>query len=210
MFSFFRKSRFQTEETWNEAKFEYEEAILRCYKWRGVTLALCGFGRFSAFNFIDSPLVERKREAFVDSDFKLWGVVHEESRTSRHVRCEVDIVPTTNFEEPLGVLSLTHLLTEEKKPHEARAMHLHVNLHDHTSMLRTTLIDGLRDAALSGLRFMHIALECPEPTTEQCEKAVADMRSLDYATHRQILSVKMWPKLELQNAPGWARLPAEN
>ena len=39
MFSFFRKSRFQTEETWNEAKFEYEEAILRCYKWRGVTLA---------------------------------------------------------------------------------------------------------------------------------------------------------------------------
>jgi hypothetical protein len=140
-------------------------------------------------------------------------LVHEESQTSKHVRCEVDIVPTTSFEEFAGIFYLTHLLADEKTHPlandrvlpEDRAIELRVILHDPTSMLKTTLIESLRDAALSGLRFMHIELECLETTSEECEKALADMRSLGYASRRRIIAVKMWPKLELQNAPKWAR-----
>jgi hypothetical protein len=207
MFLITRKSRAQPKKSWNQVKYEYETAIERCYKSKSVGLAVCGFRKFSAFNFIDSPVVERKRKPFVDSGFKLWGVVHEESQTSRHVRCEVDIVPASSCEEYVGVLLLTHLLAdEEKKLPEDRALMLQVSLYDSTSMLKTTLIDSLRDAALSGLRFIHIGLECPECTDEQSEKALSDMRTLGYASSRQILAVKMWPKLELQNAPKWARL----
>jgi hypothetical protein len=216
MFSFFRRSQVKLKEPWNKAKCEYEEAILRCYKWETVGLAICGFRKFSAFNFIRRLEGERKPfvDSFPDCSLKLWGVVHEESQTSRHVRCEVDIVHTTRAEEFAGIFYLTHLLADEKthplandkKRPEDRAMELKVILHDPTSMLKATLIDSLRDAALSGFRFMHIALECPETSSEDCDKALADMPTLDYAPHRQILTVKMWPKIELQNAPKWARL----
>jgi hypothetical protein len=216
MLSLFRKSKFQTEETWNEAKFEYEDAIARCYKWKTVGLAICGFRKFCAFNFMQSRLEGVRRpfvDSFTDCSLKLWGVVHEESQTSRHVRCEVDIVPTTRMEEFAGIFYLTHLLADEKTHSlandkqlpEDRVIQLRVILDDPTSMLKTTLIDSLRDAALSGLRFTHIEFECLETTSEECEKALADMRSLGYASRRRIIAVKMWPKLELQNAPKWAR-----
>jgi hypothetical protein len=205
MFFFTRKSRAQPKKLWNRAKFEYEEAIERCYKWKSVGLAVCGFRRFSAFNFIQSQL-EGERKAFIDADFQLWGVVHEKSSSSKHVQCEVKIYPTTVVEDSIGWFVLAEGLSGDKTPPENRAMQLNVTLLDPTSMLKTTLIDGLRDAALSSFRFMHIGLECPESTKEQSEKALSDMRAQGYASSRQILSVKMWPKLELQNAPKWARL----
>jgi hypothetical protein len=205
MFLFNRKSRAQPKESWNRVKFEYEAAIERCYKWKSVRLAVCGFRRFSAFNFIQSQL-EGERKAFIDSDFQLWGVVHEESSPSKHIQCRVNIFPTTVFEDSIGWFVLEEGLSGDKTPPENRALQLEVTLLDPTSMLNTTLIDSLRDAALSGFQFIHVGLECPESTSEQSEKALSDMRTQGYASRRQILAIKTWPKLELQNAPKWARL----
>jgi hypothetical protein len=115
--------------------------------------------------------------------------------------------PAPIFEGYIGQLVLGRIdMAGDQTPFEDQALQLEVTLYDPTSMLKTTLIDSLRDAALSGLRFMHMGLECPESTDEQSEKALSDMRARGYAPVRQILAVKMWPKLELQNAPKWAQL----
>jgi hypothetical protein len=96
-------------------------------------------------------------------------------------------------------------MVNDKTRREEQPLELSVTLRDPTSMLKESLIDGLRDAALSGFRFMHVELECVETTSEELEKAMSDMRERGYATMRNIRAVKMWPKIELQNAPAWAR-----
>lgn len=204
MFSFSRKARAQHKESWNQAKYEYEEAIRRCYQSNSVTLALCAFRRFLAFNFTYSN--EEERKPFAEADFKLRGVVHEVGQFSKHIRCEVEILPARVFEGYIGECVLTHeSMPGDKTPPEGKELQLDVTLRDPTGMLRTSLIDGLRDAALSGLRFMYLQLECPEATNGEFEKALSDMRAKGYASKRGILAIKMWPTIELRNAPGWAR-----
>jgi len=210
MFLFNRKSGTQPKKAWNQAK--YEEAVRRCYEWKAVTLALCGFQKFKAFNFCGSSL-QNEGKPSVEDNLQFWGVVHEEDQFSRHVRCEVKIqpaaVPGAVVGEYIGWFVLTHIsmprVPRDKTPREEQALLLDVKLLDPTSVLKTSLIDGLRDAALSGFRFMHIELECPESTNEELDKALSDIRAQGYAYSRNILAVKMWPKIELQSAPKWSR-----
>jgi len=81
-------------------------------------------------------------------------------------------------------------MARDNTPREEQALQLDVTLFDSTSTLKTSLIDGLRDAALSGFRFMHIQLECPESTNEELDKALSDIRAQGYAYSRNILTVK--------------------
>lgn len=204
MFPFNRKDRTQSKKVWNQVKSEYEEAIRRCYKWNTVTLALCGFQRFLAFNFKHG--FAKERSPFVEDDFRFWGVVHEQDQFSKHVRCEIKIEPEASGDDHVGWFVLTHInVPGDRTPCEEQAVQLEVTLHDPTSMLKASLIDGLRDAALSGFRFMHIRFECPESTNEEFEQALSDMRAKGYSPTRKILAVKMGPKIELQNAPKWSR-----
>ncbi|HTV29817.1 MAG TPA: hypothetical protein VMF32_18760 [Xanthobacteraceae bacterium] len=195
---FVRKSKPPPREAWDQAKYEYEAAIQRCYQWKKVTLALCSVQKFLAFNF--------KRKPFVETDYKFRGVVYEQGKFETHVQCEVEILPASTPEDHIGGFVLTHMSTvNDKTRREEQPLELSVTLRDSTSMLKASLIDGLRDAALSGFRFMHVELECVEITSEELEKAMSDMREQGYAAMRDILAVKMWPKIELQNAPAWAR-----
>ncbi len=188
---------------WDQTKYEYEEAIQRCYQ-RRVTLALCSFEKFLAFNFEHPSDIERT--PFVESDLKFRGVVHEQGQFERPVLCEVEVLPKSISEDYIGSFVITHMgSTNDKKRLEENSLKLLVTLRDPTSMLKAHLIDGLRDAALSGFRFMHVELECQEPTNQGLEKVLSDMRERGYYAFRDILSVKMWPKIELQHAPAWAR-----
>jgi hypothetical protein len=203
---FIRKSKAPPKEPLDQAKYEYEAAIQRCYQWKVVTLAMCSFQNFLAFNFKYS--VDSERKPLLQTDHKFRGVVHEQGQGqfATHVPCEVEILPASMPEDYIGGLVLTHTSTvNDKTRREKQPLELSVTFNDPTSMLKTALIDGLRDAALSGFRFIHVELECRETTNEELEKALSDMRERGYAAKRDILSVKMWPKMELQNAPAWAR-----
>ena len=189
---------------WDQAKYEYEAGIQRCYQWKRVTLALCSFENFLAFNFKYSS--ESERKPFVETDFIFRGVVHEEGQFETHVRCAVKILPASIPQDYIGEFALGHVgMGNDKTRAEERSLELAVTLSDPTSMLKSSLIGGLRDAALSGFRFIHVALECQEPTKQELEKALSDMREKGYTAKRNILSVMMWPKIELQHAPAWAR-----
>jgi hypothetical protein len=204
MFPFNRKSGGQSKEAWNQAKADYEEAVRRCYNWKTVTLALCGFGKFVALN-LECGL-NKERKSVVEDDCKFWGVVHEQDKFSKHVRCEVKLLSAVVVDEYIGHFHLTHIdMPKAKTSRDEQALQLDVMLRDPTTMLKMSLIDGLRDAALSGFRFMHIQLECQDSTNEECEKALSDMRAQGCAYSRDILAVKTWPKIELQNAPEWSR-----
>ena len=204
MLPFNRKSDAHRKETWDQAKYDYEEAVQRCYRWRGVTLALCEFRKFVAFNFEYG--FKKERQPFREDDWQFSGVVHEQGQDAKHVRCEVKILPGVDGDGYIGSFILTHIgLLGDKTPREQQALLLDVTLHDPASVLKTSLIDGLRDAALSGLQFMHIDLECPESTNEEWETALAQIRAQGYACMRKVLSIKMWPKIELQNSPKWSR-----
>ena len=133
-----------------------------------------------AFNFEYD--LKNERKPFVEDDFQFWGVVHEKDQFSRHVRCEVKsqsaAAPGAVVGEYIGWLVLTHIsMPRDNTLREEQALLLDVTLLDPTSMLKTSLIDGLRDAALSGSRFMHIQLECPESTNEELDKALSDIRA---------------------------------
>ncbi len=204
MFFFSRKSKDLPKAAWDQAKYEYEAAIQRCYQRKHVTLALCSFQKFLAFSFQYPAASERK--PFVETDFIFRGVVHERGQFETHVRCEVEILPDATPEDHIGEFVLSNLLMDnDKARREQRFLELKVRLSDPTSMLKSSLIGGLRDAASSGLRFMHIELECQESTKEEVEKALSDMREQGYAATRDVLGLKMWPKIELQEAPAWAR-----
>jgi hypothetical protein len=167
-------------------------------------VALCSFQKFLAFNFKYSS--ESERKPFVETDLKFRGVVHEQGQFETHVLCEVEVLPASISEGYIGGFVLAHMgMPNDKTRREEQSLELGVTLSDPTSMLKASLIDGLRDAALSGFRFMHVELECQEPTTQELEKALSDMRERGYAAKRDILSVKMWPKIELQHAPAWTR-----
>jgi hypothetical protein len=157
-----------------------------------------------AFNF--ESLSEGKRKPFVETDLTFRGVVHARGEFETHVPCEVEVRPASISGDYIGGFVLTHIsMPNDKKRREEQSLELSVTLHDSTSMLKASLIDGLRDAALSGFQFMHVELECQEPTSQELEKALSDMRERGYAESRGILSVRMRPKIELQHAPAWAR-----
>ncbi len=201
---FIRKFMTRPKPAWDQEKYEYEDTIRLCYQWKTVTLALCSFQKFQCFNSKYSSEIDHK--PFFESDRKFRGVVHEKGQFKTHVACEVEVLTEGLPKDYIGEFVLAHISqTSNTIRREEQPLELSVTLLDSTAKLTESLIDGLRDAALSRFRFMHIELECLEPTAEELEKALSDMRERGYAATRNILSVKMWPKIELENAPSWAR-----
>ena len=202
--SFFsRKSKELSKNQWDQTKFEYENAIERCYKWEKVSLSLCSFEKFVAFNLHDVFSGERK--PFLEKNYEFHGVVYEQGQSQRHVPCVVEVQPENKHKDYIGEFVLTHTILDKKRRREEQPLVLQATFFDPTARLTAALIDALRDAALSGFRFIEIGLECQETTKEVLDKAFSDMRGQGFAATRNILSVKMWPKIELQNSPSWAR-----
>jgi hypothetical protein len=52
---------------------------------------------------------------------------------------------------------------------------------------------------------MQVGLECQKGGDEDVAAAMSKMLEQGYAPMRKIMGLKMWPKLELENSPPWAR-----
>jgi hypothetical protein len=209
------------ERTQSQRDYEYKNAVERCYRWHTVVLALCSSHKFVGFNVdYDAELSGQSR--FDESAFKMYGVVHEHGAHEGHVPCEIEISETEASHDTIGILALTTTTLvargwlapwlgkpiDHGKPitEEELDLCLGVRLHI-TRQLRLCLFDSLRDAALSGYGFMHIQLGCqpPEPTEEDVRMALSKIRECATGPTRTIVNLKMWPQLELQNSPTWAR-----
>jgi hypothetical protein len=203
MFPFSRKSVTQPKKSWDQAKSDYEKAILRCYKRKKITLALCGFQKFQAFNF--KPSYEVEHIPFHEADARFYGVVHERGPHQKLIKCNVTIDSEQKSDKHIGGFNMSHIIIPKDETRiEEQTLNLDVILNGQNSILLQSLINGLRDAALSGHRFMHIELECSESKDEECDKVISDMRTRGFASTRNVLWVKMWPSIQLQNAPEWS------
>jgi hypothetical protein len=115
---------------------------------------------------------------------------------------------TERVDDRVGYLVLTTTNWEALKNGRIKEEKLDLFLHVQllvTAQFRLCLFDGLRDAALSGFRFMHLGLGCTKSTDEDVTTAMAKIREEGSGPTRDILQLKMWPKVELQNSPAWAR-----
>jgi hypothetical protein len=200
---FFRKRKAEEEQKWKI--YQYKQVIERCYRWETVGLALCSSTKFVGFNFhydIEAP--KEECTPILEDTFQMHGVVHEFGSHELHISCEVEIYNSERA-DTLGWLALTFADLETDKNEEERSLFLQVKLFDFTLKLRSYLFEGLRDAALSGFRFMHVGLGCDKPTEQDVTIAMSKMCEHGYGPTREIRQIKMWPKVELQNSPQWAR-----
>jgi hypothetical protein len=188
----------------DEAKSQYEWVIKSCYNFKSVTVALCSFKHFTGFNLERS--FERQHVDLVNDYFKIGGVIHEFGPRESDVRCSGDVSDSADPDGHVGGLTLTHMKTNEPKTrHEEQELELHFWLCDPTGKYQTALQSKLRDTALSGYQFTHVELVCEPPTPESLADAMAKMRESGCGPDRKIVSLKMWPSIELPNAPTWAR-----
>jgi len=84
-----------------------------------------------------------------------------------------------------------------------------VLIRDPSRACRTTLHSALRDAAISGFQFCHVTLRFvpePQPTLEQIMQSMQEEKPLGGAgPRRRISGLMLSPKIDLANAPKWAR-----
>jgi hypothetical protein len=71
---FFKRKKTETP-PFDEAKFQYERVIKRCYASESVALALCSFKHFTGFNW-EHGVLERRRADLVNDSFEIAGVIH--------------------------------------------------------------------------------------------------------------------------------------
>ena len=200
---FFKRNKTQTP-PFDKAKSQYEWVIKRCYDSESVTLALCSFRHFTGFNWEHG--FEPQRVDLVNDNFEIGGVIDEFGPRERHVRCSGRVSDSADPDGYVGGLTLTHMGTNNpKKRREEQELELRFGLCDPTGKYRTALQSNLRDAALSGYQFIHVELVCEPPTQESLADAMAKMRERGDGPRRKIVSLKMWPSIELPDAPNWAR-----
>jgi hypothetical protein len=193
-------------ELYDQAKSDYEEALTRCYGYENLTLALCSFSRFMGFNPEDFPTPQDTQWTSEQGEF--GGVVHEPPGCNRHIRCDLQLGRQRRAGD-LGHFVLTHVnsVNTTNKPirREEQELYLQAALYDDPPVFHDALLHNLRDAAISGFRFIHLELLCTKPSDRDVASAAAMVRERGYGPHRRILHLKMWPQVELGNAPAWAR-----
>jgi hypothetical protein len=191
-------------------KFEYESAVSKCYKFDRVTLALNGLNFTSGFN-VEAGVVNRTYHEVYDDDFVMHGILAEYRQNERRVRCSLKLLDSANdCQEIIGEVSLTHGHFNEAEfaaaDRDQRDLLLLAFLNDPTKKYRMLLHTYLRDAAISGFRFMHVALDCtPSEKDEEERSPVEQLREDGYGPVRRIKALRTTPTLILPNTPIWAR-----
>jgi hypothetical protein len=200
------------EPPFDEAKWAYERDIRRCYGEPFVTLALC---------WVSHPVQFRRRGRTEDDAGAIFpgsemGGILTQYGADRVLPCYVTFQKSDGDDGSIGQLtlfrvSLSHGFTKKKELRpEEQSLVLHVVLYDAAAKYREALDRSLRDAALSGLRFIHVVVGCDNLTEENLALAISDMRESDMRERkkgptRRILELKVWQNLELQNSPISAR-----
>lgn len=191
--------------TIEQSKSDYEQAIKRCYGADRVTLLLYSFEHFTGFN-VERGVSPRRVHYMYNDGFEMKGVVQIILHEARNIPCTLQVHDDIRNEDShIGSLMLTHLLDDEGMPFELRKVILQVSIFDGGGKYREALCANLRDAALSGNRFISVRLIC-SPPDEADEGEPADlMRRRGYGPCRNVRELHIWPSLVLPNVPDWAR-----
>jgi len=201
----------------DKARAGYEREVRRCYGSSGmITLAICwskGFEKFEARPIelgqsnLDLP------EATYETQ-EMGGVVHERFAHERHLPCSICFRGPSEELGSLGNFHLTEVDWDYSPWRSAgqgevqqgdRCLALKVFLADPKQQLRKALVAALRDAAVSGFRFIHATVGYGILTAEELAQAISDTREHGYGPNRRILNLSIWRSLKLKNSPGWAR-----
>jgi hypothetical protein len=201
-----------------EVKAAYESDIKRCYGDATVTVALSRFSGFMGFNLGRSMVGDRADSdaEVVSSDHEMRGIVHEFSALERHIACKIRFADSSRDDGSIGWMNLCHIslsnrLTKKRESRpEEHGLLLEIVLYDAGAKYREALVSNLRDAALSGFRFMHVAVGSDKVSEENFSLAMSELRERGYGPTRQIRNLKLWPTLELQNAPKWAQMSPDS
>ena len=95
----------------------------------------------------------------------------------------------------------THIRTlSERERIEDRPLTLEVKLHDPERKYRHIAYNAMRDAAISGNRFMH--LEIKTDRVDETE-AIRSLQEKGYGPPQRIYHLRFFPQIILPNAPSW-------
>jgi hypothetical protein len=182
---------------WDQKKVDFHFAIRRIYEYGRIRLALARVSCFVGYN------VTMGEEVLETTTFDFAGVLHEEGLQETHVPCEVEFndTPVENGTIGLCVLSevsRTDLSNRERI--EERPLMLQVTLFDPDRTYRHIAYNAMRDAAISGKRFMHIEIK-----TDRVDEAgaIRSLRENGYGPEQRIYHLKLFPEIILPNAPSW-------
>lgn len=187
----------------DEAAAAFESLIGRCYGYEAVTLALTGCKQFQGFNVEDGP---RRHRSDVTTDFQADGVVYENGKHERHVKCGLKIITAPHREGSIGWLYLWRQdisFADKNKRLEEATLYLDVTIWDPEQRYQAALWQCLRDAAVSEFRFVHLELGCDAPPGR--DVAISQLREKISTSPRKIYQFKLWPSIELPKSPEWGR-----
>jgi hypothetical protein len=194
----------------------YELAVNRCYPRppdeKRPKLEL-EFFRLSCCNRFNSKKVltfSGERDYLRECSFQLYGIVGGWIGESAQVPVQLEVVPQVPRagEVEIGGYSLTHrgfTATEGDKLKACkRPMQLDITLYDPEKLYESALRDAMRDAAISGQRFLHVELRELTIDPEETKSPLDLMIERGYGPYCGFKEVALWPEITLRNAPSWA------
>jgi hypothetical protein len=191
----------------------YELAVSRCYPpalgparatEKRLVLEI-QFFRLRCFNELS-----RKRDR--GDSFKLDGIVVGSISESVHVPVQLEVVGEAAMTSPgsaIGGYQLNHYGYTKPGGHggapEDRPMRLDMHLHDPEKLYQATLRDAMRDAAISGHRFLYAEVRYLATTKPEETKSPLDlMNERGYGPCYTFNDLALWPEINLPNAHPWA------
>jgi hypothetical protein len=177
---------------------EYEYAIERVYAHKRIDLAIAGMCYYDAYSFRKDVLGNKVR---VPDNFNMSGVVHEPFDGLKRIICKIEFFDREPEQEIIGFCALSHSIEDERQKPETRKLFLQVSIWDASREWWKKSYNALRDAAISGNRFLHFGIE-----KETADKAVAltQIRGSGCGPSLKLHEFAMWPTIILPKAPDWA------
>lgn len=177
------------------AKSDYEMAVRWVHKPTDLTIALARMDYTLRYNMKWHGEPQKSPD-----DFEAYGVVHGLGTLERQITCDVRFHDDHPDDDEIGWCFMTHTGKKDKRSEE-RPAKLAVGICDPEHVWRRHVFDALRDAAISGNRFIHIYISKDESDPD---RALERMRTDGYSDRMGIKHMTMEPMILLPNAPGWA------
>ena len=121
-----------------------------------IRLALARASYFVGYNVTTAPGEKALESA---TEFNFAGVLHEEGSGGSHVPCDVEFNDARADDGIMGQCVLTFETLSQRERIEERPLTLEVKIYDTERKYRHIAYDAMRDAAISGNRFMHLEIK---------------------------------------------------
>jgi hypothetical protein len=192
-YMFWRKQK----PAWDQKNVDFHFAIRNVYEYGLIRLALARASYFVGHN------VTVGEKALETTTFDFTGVVHEEGLQESHISCDVEFNDAPVDNGAIGQCVLSELSSHgpsNRERIEKRPLMLQVTLFDPDRTCRLFAYNAMRDAAISGKRFMH--LEIKTDRVDEAE-AIRSLREKGYGPPQRIHHLRFFSEIILPNAPSW-------